>query len=95
MKDDKTALININSNDFKNERWKSCIIIEGDQIGKIFNLLKQHNIIGRVEDADICLDSPTVSRKHAEIRFDNRNGIFIKVCFCNFFPIDIGPVTAV
>ena len=78
MKDDKTALIDINSNDFKNERWKSCIIIEGDQIGKIFNLLKQHNIIGRVEDADICLDSPTVSRKHAEIRFDNRNGIFIK-----------------
>ncbi len=78
MKDDKTALININSNDFKNERWKSCIIIEGDQIGKIFNLIKQHNIIGRVEDADICLDSPTVSRKHAEIRFDNRNGIFIK-----------------
>jgi diguanylate cyclase (GGDEF)-like protein len=78
MNNDKTALIDINFNDFKNEKWKSCIIIEGDQIGKVFNLIKQQNIIGRVEDADITLDSPTVSRRHAEIIIQDQNSMLIK-----------------
>ncbi len=78
MNNDKTALIDINFNDFKNEKWKSCIIIEGDQIGKVFNLIKQQNIIGRVEDADISLDSPTVSRRHAEIIIQGQNSMLIR-----------------
>lgn len=76
MSDEKTTLINVNLNDFKNDRYVSCIIIEGEQIGKVFNLTKNHNIIGRSEDADIHLNSPTVSRKHAQILINNDN-IFI------------------
>ncbi|MGC8579118.1 MAG: diguanylate cyclase [bacterium] len=76
MSDEKTTLININLNDFKNERRASCIIIEGEQIGRVFNLTKQKNIIGRIAEADIHLNSPTVSRKHAEIIIDD-NSIFI------------------
>ncbi len=78
MNDDKTTLIEMNSHDFKNERLKSCIIIEGDQIGKIFSLIKQQNIIGRAEDADISLNSATVSRRHAQISINDKNGIIIR-----------------
>lgn len=78
MTDDKTSLINIDLNELKGEKHKSCIIIEGDQIGKIFSLSKQITIIGRSEDAEINLDSPTVSRKHASIRLDGNDRIFIK-----------------
>ena len=65
-------------NELKGERHKSCIIIGGDQIGKIFHLSKQSNVIGRAEDADINLDSSTVSRKHAVISMDRENRVFIK-----------------
>ncbi len=77
MNDDKTTLIQINPDDFRYEKSKSCIIIEGDQIGKIFSLIKQQNIIGRAEDADINLNSSTVSRRHAQINIDDKNSIVI------------------
>jgi|YelNatPaOPRAMG01_1025707.scaffolds.fasta_scaffold13971_2 diguanylate cyclase (GGDEF)-like protein len=78
MSDEKTTIINVNFNNFKNERWKSCIIIEGDQIGKVFDLNKQHNIIGRTKDADIHLNSSTVSRRHAEIIINSKGSIIIE-----------------
>ncbi|MCL4558824.1 MAG: GGDEF domain-containing protein [Deltaproteobacteria bacterium] len=78
MTDDKTSFINIDLNELQGERHKSCIIIEGEQIGRIFYLTKQSNVIGRSEDADINLDSPTVSRRHAVISLGREGRIFIK-----------------
>ncbi len=78
MKDDKTVLIDLDFNDFKNEKLKSCIIIEGDLIGKIFNLVQRRTIIGRGQDADIVLDSSTVSRRHAELSIVEQEGIVIQ-----------------
>jgi len=78
MTDEKTSILNIDSSEFKDERHKSCIIIEGDQIGRIFYLSEGKNIVGRMENTDINLDSSTVSRRHAVINFDNHSRIFIK-----------------
>ncbi len=78
MNDEKTSLINVDLDELQDEKHKSCIVIEGDQIGKVFHFAKKINSIGRTEDADIRLDSTTVSRRHAEIRLDRGDKILIK-----------------
>ncbi len=78
MADDKTSLINMDLNELQGERHSACIVIEGEQIGRVFYLMKQSNVIGRSEDADIRLDSATVSRRHAVISMDQGNRILLR-----------------
>lgn len=47
-------------------------IIEDSKTKKIYNLIKPVTIVGRSKLSDICLDDPSVSRKHFELLNDGK-----------------------
>jgi diguanylate cyclase (GGDEF)-like protein len=48
-------------------RWPHLIVLHGTGVGEVFRVVGREAIIGRDVDADIRVDHPTVSRRHARI----------------------------
>jgi pSer/pThr/pTyr-binding forkhead associated (FHA) protein len=61
------------------------IVLEGARAGQIVDLVSDTTSIGRLPDNNLCLDSPSVSKKHALIV---REG-------CDFFVEDVGSMNGV
>ncbi|MFQ6081910.1 MAG: diguanylate cyclase [Candidatus Aminicenantia bacterium] len=69
------------------EKRAYFILIHGEPLGQIFEIVKKESIIGRDEKADFYIEDPSISRKHAvvtckkeEIRIkdlDSTNGTFV------------------
>lgn len=50
------------------EQWPALVVTSGPQSGRSFTLVAAQAVIGRGAEADIGLDSPMVSRRHALVR---------------------------
>jgi len=59
--------IELGKTDVKKGKKACLIIISGPDMGKVYFIDKPSVVIGREEDADIWINSPHVSRKHAQI----------------------------
>jgi hypothetical protein len=69
------------------------LAIRGPNAGSQFVLDQAVTSAGRHPDSDICLDDPTVSRHHAEIRLDNGQFLLVDLdslnnTYVNHEPID-------
>lgn len=62
-------------------RHASLIVLKGEEIGRDFRLRNTAMVIGRSNDADICLPDGMASREHARVEFmgldDNENATFV------------------
>ncbi|HUK56541.1 MAG TPA: GGDEF domain-containing protein [Nitrospiria bacterium] len=93
--DDETTIgsINLSNNlsrrrmDWINYHLACLVVVAGPVIGEKFPLSKEQMVIGRQQDAEIPIDDPMVSRKHAEVvresgdrvvlrDLDSKNGTF-------------------
>ena len=54
-----------------------AIFLEITSINRIFELKPGDNVVGRTDESDICLDEPSISRKHAVIRLKDGR-VFVK-----------------
>lgn len=54
------------------DRGAELILIEKGKPGKAFPLTKERVIIGRLGESDLVLSDPGVSRRHAEVRREDR-----------------------
>ena len=54
------------------------IVLSSNYFGKTFIIDKSSMVIGRLDDCDIILDDPLVSKKHSVIIFDKDNKFYIE-----------------
>jgi pSer/pThr/pTyr-binding forkhead associated (FHA) protein len=66
--------------------FASLIIVQGNEIGKQFNIRRNNIIIGRTSDADVMIKDNRISRSHAKI-----NVVYVpekKECHHNLVDLD-------
>jgi hypothetical protein len=59
----------------REDRGAQLVVIEKGKAGRAFSLTKERVIIGRLEESDLVLADPGVSRRHAEVR--RRDGKYV------------------